>query len=146
MSVYICISDKLDSHASPLVDLKQDCTRLVALKDLSLVADYTVIVSKILMMLYIAGLLHIECIVLSGLSSTCFSNKIDFSWQVCLIGIKQSISYFMCYVQTTCMVQIRCQIKRSSLLTTRFNISSTKCSKKTGIGIFFSSQMGLSAG
>jgi hypothetical protein len=49
-------SDRLDSGSSPIVDLKWDFTRLVALKDLSLVADDTGIVSKILMMLYIAEL------------------------------------------------------------------------------------------
>ena len=42
------ISDTLDSRSSPMVDLK-------SLKDLTLVEDVTGIVSKILMMLYIAG-------------------------------------------------------------------------------------------
>ena len=54
MSVCMPISDKLDSHSSPIVDLKQDFTRVIALKDLSIVADSTGIVSQILMMLYMA--------------------------------------------------------------------------------------------
>ena len=49
------ISDKLDSCSSPIVDLKYDFKRLIALKHLWLVEDVTGIVSKILMMLYIAG-------------------------------------------------------------------------------------------
>jgi hypothetical protein len=55
MSVYMHISYKLDSRSSPIVDLKWDFKRLIALKDLWLVEDDTGIVSKILMMLYIAG-------------------------------------------------------------------------------------------
>jgi hypothetical protein len=52
--------------------------RLIALKDLSLVADYTDIVSKLQMMMLCMiiyslsishGLLHVECLVVSGLSS-----------------------------------------------------------------------------
>jgi hypothetical protein len=50
MSVYMHISYKLDSRSSPIVDLKWDFKRLIALKDLWLVEDDTGIVSKILMM------------------------------------------------------------------------------------------------
>jgi hypothetical protein len=63
---YLCIylSDKLDSRSS----------RLIVLKDLSIVSDDTGIVSKILMIMYIAGnKLWFACRVsssLSGLSST----------------------------------------------------------------------------
>ena len=69
MSVYEQ-SDKLDSLSSPIVYLKKDFTSLIALKDISLVADDTDIVSMILMMVYIDGLLHAECRVVSGFSST----------------------------------------------------------------------------
>ena len=51
----ILISVKLDSLSTPMVNLKWDFTRLIALKDISLAADDTGIVSKILMMLNIAG-------------------------------------------------------------------------------------------
>ena len=59
--------------------------RLIALKDLSLVADDTGIVSKIQMMLYIAGishgLLNVVCRVISGLSSArAHIHKIYFPW------------------------------------------------------------------
>ena len=62
MSVY-----KLDSRLPPICDLKKDFTSLLPLKDISLVADDTDSVSKILMVLYIAGhgLLHVECRVVS---------------------------------------------------------------------------------
>ena len=71
MSVY-----KLDIRLLPICDLKWDFTSLLPLKDLSLVADDTDSVSKILMMLYIAGYyksLFVACRVsssISGLSST----------------------------------------------------------------------------
>ena len=74
MSVYEQ-SDKLDSLSSPIVYLKKDFTSLIALKDISLVADDTDIVSMILMMVYIAGYKSrfVACRVsssLSGFSST----------------------------------------------------------------------------
>ena len=50
MSVY-----KLDSRLSPICDLTQDFMSTLPLKDLQLVADDIDSVSKILMMLYIAG-------------------------------------------------------------------------------------------
>jgi hypothetical protein len=68
----ICISDKLDSSSSPIVYFAQDFKRLITLKDLSPVAEYTSIVSKILMMLYIAGYKSrfVACRVSSSLSTT----------------------------------------------------------------------------
>ena len=70
MSVY-----KLDSRLSPICDLKQDFMSTLPLKDLQLYADDIDSVSKILMMLYIAGYKSrcIACRVsssISGLSST----------------------------------------------------------------------------
>ena len=55
----MCISDKLDSRSSPIVDLSRISRVLFPFKDLSLVAHHTDIVSQILMMMmmmmYIAG-------------------------------------------------------------------------------------------
>jgi hypothetical protein len=45
----------LDSHSSAIFDLKKEFTDLIALKDLSLVADNTGIVRKMQMILYMAG-------------------------------------------------------------------------------------------
>ena len=68
----LCISW---SRLSPICNLKQDFTSLLPLKDLSLVADDTDSVSKLLMMLYIVGYKSrfAACRVsssISGLSST----------------------------------------------------------------------------
>jgi hypothetical protein len=50
-----CKRDKFESLSSPIVDLKYDFTLRIALKDLSLVADDTGIVSKIQIIQYIEG-------------------------------------------------------------------------------------------
>ena len=72
---HVCVSDKLDSRSSPIVYITQDFKRLITLKDLSPVAEDISIVSKILMMLYVAGykLRFVACRVSSspsGLAST----------------------------------------------------------------------------
>jgi hypothetical protein len=89
-----------------------DFMRPIALKDLSLVVDDTGIVSKILMMMYMAGYKSrfVACRALSSLSvfinyksppdfpTLNLIHKIYFPWYISLLGIEQSINYFMCYV------------------------------------------------
>ena len=79
MSVYEQ-SDKLDSLSSPIVYLKKDFTSLIALKDISLVADDTDIVSMILMMVYIAGYKSrfVACRVSNSLWLIIHKNSPDF--------------------------------------------------------------------
>jgi hypothetical protein len=104
-SLCICISDKLNSHALPIVGLQYNFTRLIALKDVSLVEE-TGIVRKILMMLYISGFKSrfVACKESSSLWLIIYKSppdfptpnlihKINFTWCICLIGIVQSINY-----------------------------------------------------
>jgi hypothetical protein len=121
--------------------------RLIGLKDLSLVVDDTGIISKILMMLYIAGYnpLFVACRALNSisvLSSTrvhLISNAQSHP-QNLLSLVNLSVRYLKIYqlFQVLCLEDLQGLYKvfppppkkpRSTLFATRFDISSTKWSK-----------------
>ena len=141
--------------------------RLIGLKDLSLVADDTGIISKILMMLYIAGYKtrFVACRTLNSLSvlsSTrvhLISNAQSHP-QNLLFLVNLSVRYLTIYqlFQVLCLEDLQGldkmsppkknhTKKASSLFATRFDISSTKwstVSKKTRYRDIFQKSDGLS--